>query len=67
MGKDQQRNLGDPAAWRKLANARGECITLGRRGRESDRRIVAAKRVTTVERRGRSRDMRSQRRGEPLG
>jgi hypothetical protein len=51
----------------KRANARGECITLGRLGRESDRLIVAAKRVMTVERRGRSRDVRSERRGEPLG
>ena len=44
MGKDQSRNLGDPAkrSFFLATNVRGECITLGRLGRESDRLIVCA-------------------------
>ena len=53
-GKDSLRKLGDPAEWKRKRNQRlagihnRECGA----GRESERPIVAEKRVTTVERRG---------------
>jgi len=51
---DRPRNLGDPAGWRRRRRQRSEGIhNLGSGpDRESDRPIVAGKRVTTVERRG---------------
>ena len=52
-GKDQSRNLGDPAGReRKRPTAWRESITANGPGRESERPIVARKRVTPVERRG---------------
>ena len=52
---DQPRNLGDPAE--RKENSDREDITCRGTGRESDRPIVAGKRVTTVERRGLSREV----------
>jgi hypothetical protein len=51
---DRPRNLGDPAGWRQRCPQRTEGIhNLGSGSVwESDRPIVARKRVTTVERRG---------------
>ena len=56
VGTDQSRSLGDPAGQRESLDAARENITWWRPGRESDRPIVAKKRVMTVERRGRSGD-----------
>jgi hypothetical protein len=56
VGKERSRNLGDPT-WRdaKVSEAlEGRHNRQGGCGRESDRPIVARKRVMTVERRGRS-------------
>ena len=55
-GTERPRNLGDPAQ-QGVWNVRGRTERHNRTrggGRESERLIVATKRVTTVERRGRS-------------
>ena len=53
-GKDSSRNLGDPAVRERQRDQRFAGIHNRRTstGRESERPIVAGKRVTTVERRG---------------
>ena len=53
-GKDSSRNLGDPAVWKRKGNQRlaGRHNREHGAGRESERPIVAEKRVTTAERRG---------------
>jgi hypothetical protein len=53
-GKDSSRNLGDPVVWKRKRDRRFAGIHNRERdtGRESERPIVAAKRVTIVERRG---------------
>lgn len=52
--KEWSRNLGGPAGREaeRVFQRQGECITRNGPGRESDRLIVAEKRLTTVERRG---------------
>jgi len=57
VGTERPRNLGDPAQrdGRCVGGRAGRHNRIGSGcGRESDRLIVAKKRVTTVERRGRS-------------
>ena len=56
MGTERPRNLGDPGQrGAQSARRRAERHNRARGcGRESERLIVAGKRVTTVERRGRS-------------
>ncbi len=49
---DRSRNLGDPAGCRKRQRRKGMHNLSNGLGWESDRPIVAGKRVTTVERRG---------------
>ena len=55
MGTERPRNLGDPTPLDGLCVRRRAGMHNGASGggRESDRPIVARKRVTTVERRGR--------------
>jgi len=55
-GKERPRNLGDPVQCDglRVVDGVGRHNHTGGCGRESDRLIVARKRVTTVERRGRS-------------
>src|SRR5437773_12168344 len=55
---DPSRNLGGPAEWREKRRRLGGIHNPGSgSGRESDRPIVAGKRVTTRERRGLSREV----------
>jgi hypothetical protein len=58
VGTDQSRSLGDPARRGGVdpRRSRGKHNPGSGPERESERPIVAKKRVTTVERRGRSRD-----------
>ena len=52
---------------RTTSNVEGINNLSGSAGRESDRLVVAEKRVTTVERRGLTGNMLSKKEGEPLG
>ncbi len=56
-GTDRSRKLGDPAGWERSQQGEGRHNLIRGPGRESDRLIVAKKRLIPVERRGRSRDM----------